>query len=169
MAEIETTQQAEQPQAEDPQAHAEETDWKAEARKWEARSKSNKAEADQLREKAAKWDEAQEAGKSELQRLQEQLAAATAERDALAKEKETAQWAREVAEAKHVPASVLRGSTKEEMEAHADAILGSGLSFGSVPDGGEQHPSNATRESILAIKNQQERLAAIKANLDLFK
>lgn len=163
-----TTQSTQEPSGQVQEPHGDGIDWKAMSRKWEDRAKSNKEEADQLREKAAKWDEAQEAGKSELQRLQEQLEAAVAERDALAREKETAQWAKEVADEKHLPASVLRGSTKEEMLAHADSILASGLSYGSVPDGGESHTTTVTRESILAIKDQQQRLAAIKANLQLF-
>ena len=60
-------------------APAQETDWKAEARKWEARAKENNSAA-------AKLAEIEEANKSEAQKLQEQLAslqerAATAERD----------------------------------------------------------------------------------------
>ena len=46
------------------QAQHSDTDWKAEARKWEARAKENKAKADA-------YDEAQEAAKSDLQKAQE--------------------------------------------------------------------------------------------------
>ena len=65
--------------AADPAAPAQETDWKAEARKWEARAKENSGAA-------AKLAEIEEAKKSESQKLQEQLAAlqeraAAAERD----------------------------------------------------------------------------------------
>lgn len=60
-------------------APVQETDWKAEARKWEARAKENSGAASKLAE-------IEEAGKTEAQRLQEQLTtlqerAATAERD----------------------------------------------------------------------------------------
>ena len=63
-----------------PEAPAQDaTDWKAEARKWEARAKENSGAA-------AKLAEIEEANKSEAQKLQEQLAslqerAAAAERD----------------------------------------------------------------------------------------
>ena len=60
----------------------------------------------------------------------DRLEEVTAERDGLAqkvqeREEQDAHDAlvAEVAESKGVPASMLRGSTKEEMEAHADAIL----------------------------------------------
>jgi hypothetical protein len=61
------------------QAPAQETDWKAEARKWEARAKENNSAATKLAE-------IEEANKSEAQKLQEQLAslqerATSAERD----------------------------------------------------------------------------------------
>jgi len=61
------------------QAPAQETDWKAEARKWEARAKENSGAASKLAE-------IEEANKTEAQKLQEQLTslqerAATAERD----------------------------------------------------------------------------------------
>lgn len=63
----------------EPAAPAQETDWKAEARKWEARAKENSSAASKLAE-------IEEANKSEAQKLQEQLSqlqerAATAERD----------------------------------------------------------------------------------------
>lgn len=58
---------------------AQETDWKAEARKWEARAKENNSAAQKLAE-------IEESKKSETQKLQEQLTAlqeraASAERD----------------------------------------------------------------------------------------
>lgn len=63
----------------EPAASAQETDWKAEARKWEARAKENSGAASKLAE-------IEESKKSETQKLQEQLTAlqdraATAERD----------------------------------------------------------------------------------------
>lgn len=65
--------------AEAPAVPAQETDWKAEARKWEARAKENNSAAQKLAE-------IEESKKSETQKLQEQLAqyekrAAEAERD----------------------------------------------------------------------------------------
>lgn len=160
-APVVTLAQSQQPAAKSDDAEH----WKAEARKWEQRATDNKKELDALKAGNAGGQDFE----ARLKEVSDQLAQMQRERDELRHQSDLRTWADEVSTAKHVPASVLRGSTKEEMEAHADAILGSGLSFGAVPDGGEQHPSSVTKESILAIQNQQERIAAIKANLDLFK
>lgn len=157
-------------------APAQETDWKAEAeklkaesRKWEARSKENFDKLEALKEKADKWDELQEQGKSELERTKEELSAAQAKVEAYEKAEQTRAWAAEVAAETHVPASVLRGGTKEEMQEHAQAILASGLSSRSVPDGGEQAAPAVTRESIESIPNQMERVRARAAHPELYK
>lgn len=155
------TQQQGQEQAE-PSGAGGGTDWKAEARKWEARAKENKAKAD-------KWDEKEEADKSELERMTERAQAAEREVANYRHAEEVRAWATEVSKETHVPASVLRGESKEEMLAHAKAILGAGLSaYGKVPDNGERGGSAVTRESILNIKNQRERVRAIAEHPELF-
>jgi len=93
----------------------ESTDWKAEARKWEARAKENK-------EAAEKLAEIEEASKSEQQKQAEALAAAQARIAEFEQAAQVASWTQEVAEATGVPASALRGSTKEEIEAHATTL-----------------------------------------------
>lgn len=60
-------EQAEAPETDATEAEAPqsaETDWKAEAQKWEKRAKANKSKADQ-------WDAQEEANKTELQKLTE--------------------------------------------------------------------------------------------------
>lgn len=122
-----------------------------------------------LKAKAAKLDEIEEANKSEFDKLTEQYAALQKEHEQLVHENERKAWAAEVSKEKGVPASVLRGDTREELEAHAQAILDSGLShYGSTPDKGEANPVSVTKESILAIENDSERIAAIRQHLDLF-
>lgn len=74
---------------------------------------------DELKAKAAEFDKFQEASKSELQKAQERAAVLEQE---LARERERAGKAN-VAAAKGVPASALTGSTPEEWEAAADALL----------------------------------------------
>ena len=98
-----------------PEAPAQETDWKAEARKWEARAKENSKAADRL-------SEIEEANKTEAQKVADRLAAAEAKVAEYEREKQTAAWRNEVAEATGVPVAALRGSTKEELEAHAEAL-----------------------------------------------
>ena len=94
------------------EAAATATDWKAEARKWEQRAKENSGAA-------ARLTEIEEASKSETQKLADRAAAAEAKAAAYEAREQIAGWKAEVAEATGVPAALLAGSTKEEIEAHA--------------------------------------------------
>lgn len=110
---------SEEIQQEQPQGDAQaETDWKAEARKWEKRAK----EAQGLREAAEKWSEYEASLKPEHERLAEQLAAAKSE----AESARVTLTRYEVASEKGIPADaikLLNGSTREELEDAADALL----------------------------------------------
>lgn len=92
-----------------------ETDWKAEAKKWEARAKENKTAAERL----AAFEESQ---KSEQQKLTERLTEAERERDAIRTE---ALRLRIAAEKGLTPkqAARLRGSSEEELLADAEELL----------------------------------------------
>jgi hypothetical protein len=85
-----------------------EKDWKAEARKWEARAKENSTAARRL-------TELEEASKSDLQKAIDRAEAA----ERRIAEVELSAARAEIASATGVPAGVLRGSTREELEAHA--------------------------------------------------
>jgi hypothetical protein len=98
-----------------PPAPAKETDWKAEARKWEDRAKENKTAA----EKLAAFEESQ---KTEAQKLADRATAAEIERDALKAEKQVAGWKADVSKETGVPAAALAGSTLEEIQAHAETL-----------------------------------------------
>lgn len=102
-----------------PQAPAapaqEQTDWKAEARKWEDRAKENKTAAEKL---AA----LEEASKTEEQKRADELAALQAKVAEYEKREQVATWKAEVAAASGVPVNVLAGSTREEIEAHAETL-----------------------------------------------
>lgn len=115
MSDAETETEAQEEQTTD-QTATEVEKWKALARKNEARAKENA-------DKAKRLDDLEEAQKSETEKLVARAEAA----EAKLAEREKAEAARaladEVAQAKGVSASVLRGSSKEELEAHADSIL----------------------------------------------
>ena len=89
-----------------------ETDWKAEARKWQARAKENKSAADKLAE-------IEEASKTEAERQADRLAQLQAENARLQAEALRSQ----VAAAKGVPADMIAGSTEDELNAAADRLL----------------------------------------------
>lgn len=94
------------------QALAELNTWKGHARTWEDRAKENKTAKEQL--------DALEAAKlTNEQRLQKELDEIKADK---AKSDQAALVAT-VAAAKGVPAALLTGATKEEVEAAADALL----------------------------------------------
>jgi hypothetical protein len=98
---------------------AAETDWKAQARKWEARAKDNLARANANDDAAKRLAEIEESQKTEAQKQQEALEKAQRELAELTVAKTRA----EVAADKGVPAALLSGSTQEELEASADALL----------------------------------------------
>lgn len=99
----------EKPQGDE--AKQDSTDWKAESRKWEARAKDNKEAADEL----AKLREAQ---KSEEEKRAEREAEKDRELAAYKLRDQVAEWSAEIVKDSHIPASALRGSTREELEAH---------------------------------------------------
>lgn len=98
---------------------AQEPDWKALARKWEGRAKENLVAAKANEDAAKRLAEIEESQKTEAEKAAERLAAA--ERRAVELEQKANRA--EVAAAKGVPAELLTGSTVEELEASADALI----------------------------------------------
>jgi len=88
------------------------TDWKAESRKWENRAKENGSAAQRLAE-------IEDAKKSDEQKVTDRIAAA----EKRAADLEVKATRAEVAAAKGVPVEMLQGSTQEELEASADALI----------------------------------------------
>lgn len=108
-----TTESSHEVQTETETSH--EVDWKAEARKWEARAKENKGKADRL-------DEIEEQSKTALEKAQERAQKAESKVKAYEAEAQRKKWLDEVSSDTGLPVSVLRGNTKEEIEAHAQIL-----------------------------------------------
>ena len=87
-----------------------------------AKERGKYKDYDELKTKARKLDEMENAGKSELDKLKESNAALRKQIDDAAAEKQHAEWVSEVAKDKDVPAELLRGSTRDELEAHAELL-----------------------------------------------
>ena len=117
MAEIVVPQGTETPVSGETQTA--ETDWKAEARKWESRAKESLATAKANEGAAKRLAEIEEAQKSEAQKAQEALAKAQDELNA----ERVARVRAEVAASKGIPAELLSGSTQEDLEKSAEALL----------------------------------------------
>lgn len=93
-------------------------DWKAQARKWEARAKANKADADD----AARWREYVENQKSDQERINDELARVKAEAEAAKLELMRIQ----VASEKGLTGDALRllkANSLEELQAEADLLV----------------------------------------------
>lgn len=103
--------------AAEPQGTTAETDWKAEARKWENRAKAAKADS----EAATKWREYEAAQKP----IQERMAEELAQTKAAAAEAAAKLLRYEIASAKGITGEatrLLKGTTQEELEAEADLL-----------------------------------------------
>ena len=94
---------------------------------------------EELKAKAQKFDEIEEQNKSELQKANDKASALEKELESMKKANAVREIRDEVAKANGVPANLLNGSTKEECEAQAKALLefAKPNAYPSVPDGGE--------------------------------
>lgn len=153
--------------SEDTEQKQDATDWKAEARKWEQRAKENHKKMEEALAASKATTDAADQLADALKRAEK----AEAEAAELAKEKEITSMRQEAARQTGLPletVSVLQGATLEELTANANAIKAALPAYRSLNDTGDHSAAPVTRESIKEIKNEKERLAEIKANIDLF-
>lgn len=123
---------------------------------------------DELKERAARLEEAEARGKEELAGMTERAQAAEAERDELRHAAEVEAWKAEASASTGVPAAVLRGDTREDVLAHAEAIKSSMPVYPQVQEQGPAPGAPMGKAQILQIKDARARKAAILANLDQF-
>jgi hypothetical protein len=145
-------------------APAAETDWKAEARKWEARAKANNAANDEL--EALKTQSAAELAEA-VKRAEQAEAKAAQLEAAAARERAVNAIAAETG----VSAAVLgrmQGETEDEIRANAQVVRSTMPVYPTTQEMGNGNAPTVTRESILQIKNERERLKAIAEHADLF-
>ena len=112
---------------------------------------------EELKQKAAKFDEQVEASKTDLQKATERAEALQAELDAMKTAEQLRTMREEVASAKGVPASLLTGSTAEECESQAAALLNWAQKPGypKVPDGGDPISTKSARDQFADWLNSQ--------------
>lgn len=104
-----------------------------------------------------------------LQELAEQLSAANARIADFEQKGQLAEWAEQASRETGVPASVLKGSTLEELQAHAEQIKAAMPAYPTLPaDGGEAKVPAVTKEEIYQIKNREERVMAMGQHPELF-
>jgi len=80
------------------------------------------ADYDDVKAKASKLDELEQSSKTELQKALDKAAAVEAELSAYKSKEQVSSWASEITKDSDIPAAVLRGSTKEELEQHFEQL-----------------------------------------------
>lgn len=137
-----------------------------ESRKWESRSKANLKELDELKAAAAKTDPTVEERLSALESENASLKASAA-RSALVDS---------VAKATGLDRSIvatLNGEDEDALAEQANAVAAIMKPAGGAPRvpeaGGKPKPGKPSKKDILGIEDKKERMAAIAANIDLFK
>lgn len=164
--EPQANQQAEptttEPHGDEPKVPA--IDWKAESRKWEERAKANSKAAEELEQlKASNQTDLDAANKRA-----EELEAELAQLKAINERQKTVN---EVAAEIGVNAALLSrmsGNTEEDIRSNAQFLQSNIPIYPTVKDGGSATPPSITKEQILAIENERERLQAIQNNIELF-
>lgn len=164
-------QAAQQPQQES--GEAQEKDYKAlyeeavkESRKWEKRSKDNLAQLNDLKDSKDKPDPT----------IEERIAALEKENGDLKAASARAKLVDSVAKATGLDRAIvatLSGADEESLTEQAEAIAAIAKPQGGaprVPEAGQkQKPGKPSKKDILGIEDKKERMAAIAANIDLFK
>lgn len=87
-----------------------------------ARERKKYADYNDLKAKAEKLDELEDANQSELDKVRKQFASTKAELDELKSAQQVTEWKNTVAKDTGVPASVLRGTTEDDIRSHAESL-----------------------------------------------
>lgn len=107
---------------------------------------------------------------SRLKELEDKLAAEEAKAERLQLEHDLNEWKAKASTDTGVPANLLRGSSEQEIQEHAEQLK---AALSTLPHTGDQGtptaPKAMTKEAIAAISDDKERRAAIAANIDLWK
>ncbi len=144
-----------------------------------ARERAGFADYDDLKARAAKLTEIEAANQTEAEKVQARLEAA----EKRASELEAKALKSDVAAAKGVPSALLTGSTQDELEASADALLAFlGEQKPAAPSSSAIARTNATQKTVdfdadiaaaradrnfpLAISLQQQKAAALAERTD---
>lgn len=89
-----------------------------------SRERAKYSDYDAIKAKAEKFDKAEQESLTEIQREKQAREAAEAELVKYRTKEQVATWAAEITKGSDVPASVLRGSTREELAEHFEVLKG---------------------------------------------
>ena len=138
-----------------------------------SRERGKYSDYEELKSKAAQFDAAEEARKTELQKATEKAEALQKQLDEINQANSIRAMREKVAKETGLPADMmefLTGADEEACMAQAkklvERVKASG--FPTVKDSGESRAPAVTKDDILAIKNERERLKAIREHIELF-
>lgn len=157
----EPTEPTEPTPAEPTPPQGDETDWKAEARKWEARAKKQPKDDPDV--------------KAELERISGELAEVKAEAERLKAEKARNAAVNDAAKENEVDVellSLMSGDTPEQIAENAKLLKAkiAGIpAYPNVDDNGAGSAPSITKEQIMKIKNPAERVEQIAKHSALFR
>ena len=160
---IETTGEQAEPTPVEPHG----TDWKAEARKWEERSKANRAELDELAEQLKQLRGEQ----SKQTDAADRAAKAEAEVERIKAELDRTKLVNRIASETGVPASLLTGEDEAALKASADAINAFAASKSPAypsDKGSGSSTAPVTVDAIESIKDPVARIRARAEHIDLY-
>lgn len=132
----------EEPTPTDPPAK--ETDWKAEARKWEERAKANKSTADELQQRVSELEPVA----ARVPDLESKAGELAEKVQTFESERERTELVSTVAKEQEVPADALRGATREELETHAEILKAHLKVSGPTIPGQEQLPEKGADDPM---------------------
>lgn len=171
-AEAQTDADAEEVKSAQADASEDKTDWKAEARKWEARARENKAAAERL----AELEKQDEAAKSDLEKATQKAEKALKELADMKAAQQRAEWVKAAAKSHGVDEellSMMTGDGEDEINANAKTLKAKMDKIPKYPDvqdkgSSSNSASGMTKKEILAIKNPREQLKAAAQNIHAF-
>lgn len=124
-----------------------------------AAERSKFSDYEDLKAKAAKFDEAEEAAKSDLEKAIARAEEAEKKAQSLEAAQQVSAWRAQVSKDSGIPADVLRGSTLEELEAHAESLK----SIMAPPEGQSPVPTIGSTPEPRNVTLDEQIAAAEKA------
>ncbi len=132
----------------------------------------NKIISDRLKRESAKHTEEGTKANEELESLKAKLSELETKNAEMSKNAEIRELKERISAETGVPTHLLTAETEEACKKQAEDILafsGTKNKYPQTKDGGEVSPTAVSKADILAIKNEKERLKAIREHIELFK
>lgn len=138
-----------------------------------SRERGKYSDYEELKAKAAQYDAAEEARKSELEKATEKAELLQKKLDEIERANTIKAMREKVAKETNLPVDMmefLTGADEESCMAQAKKLVERVVpaGFPNLKDGGETRTPTVTKQDILSIPNERERLKAIRDNIELF-